>query len=161
MKIDIKLSDTSVYNAIRTLRLAKDNLEYGLEQTLELLAKGGAIIAQSHDGSMATVSDVPVSPTESRVIASGGDEMIIAEFGAGDATLNPSSYFPNPPPVPVYPGSYSELVGAGEYAAMGRWEFPPKSGNWMTEVQPKQGLYHAKQWIITNSTIVAKGAIKL
>ena len=81
---------------------------------------------------------------------------LIAEFGAGDATID--VMFENYPGVDVYPGSYSEQVGSGEYAATGKWHF---GGKEYTEVQPRGGLYNAKVFIKDNAAEIAKEVIKL
>lgn len=158
MKIKIGLSDYELRAVVSTLAQAKINLENGVEQTLAILTKNGAMEAQAAYGSMAVVdydSDATMG-----LIGTSGDVGIIAEFGAGDATLDPSPLFENLPSTPVYPGSYSE-VHAKQYADYGRWEFPPGSGNWMTEVQPRMGLFHAKEYILAEGINVAKGAISL
>ena len=157
MKINIKLSEASVLSAIRKLRQIQDNLRWGLNQTIDILVKDGEMIANEKYGSMAEA--IGYMPDETTgIIASVGEVNLIAEFGAGDATLPPGGMFEDSPDTPVYPGSYSELVGSGEYAATGKWHF---GGKVYTEVEPRYGLYNAKNYIEKNAVEIAKEVIKL
>ena len=158
MIIDIKLSDKSILHAIERLNLVKENIQRGLDEAVDVLAKDGAIVAQAADGSMAYV-DVYPGDESTRYIMATGDAPIIAEFGAGDATLDPTDLFTNHPPVPVYPGSYSESEnGSGMYAEFGWWKF---GGKIYTQIEPRQGLYKAKQYILENAAETVKEVIEL
>lgn len=163
MKIDIRLSEDSILNAVARLRTMEQNLRWGVEQTIDVLTKDGADIAQQTDGRMAVVTGYMQSETEGVIVATG-EAPVIAEFGAGDATMI-GIPFENPPPVDVYPGSYSEQVGTGEYylsrlemGGTGIWHF---RGIPFSAVQPRQGLYKAKEYVKQNAVQVAKGVIKL
>ena len=160
MTINVSLSTESIAAAIHRLEMAKDNLKAGLQQTVDILAKEGSIVAQMSDGSMANVEFVTDSETQSRVIASGGDSAIIAEFGAGDATLSPRDFFEDGGALDadVFPGSYSLFVGSRDYYNFGSWRF---GGKWYTEVAPRHGLFDAKLFIIGNAAEIAKEVIKL
>jgi hypothetical protein len=141
------------------LRQAQENLRWGLNEAIDELVTDGAMIAQQKYGSMANA--VGYMPDETTgIIATSGKANIIAEFGAGDATLPPLGMFENEPDTPVYPGSYSELH-AKQYVDYGEWEFPPGSGNWMSEVEPRYGLYNAKNYIEKNSTRIVKEVVEL
>ena len=158
MTINVDLSESSINAAIRRLGQVKQNLDYGLQQTLEILVKNGAETAQAADGDMATVAGYMDSDKLGYIVATG-DAPIIAEFGAGDATLKPEQYFTYMPQTPVYPGSYSESeYGTRQYAEYGWWKF---GNNIYTEVKPRQGLYKAKQRILNEYADIAKGVIKL
>ena len=154
MNITVKLSTESIRKAIRMLEKAKDNLEYGLEQTLDILAKNGTMIAQNAYGSMASV-DYDSDQTMA-IIATSGKANVIAEFGAGDATEIPTG-FENMPDTSVYPGSYSE-EHAQMYTRFGWWKF---GGEVYTQVEPRHGLMQAKVYILEEGTDIAKGVIKL
>ena len=163
MTITVNLSEQSIYAAIRQLRQAQQNLRWGLEQTIEILTKDGAEIAQNADGSMATVIGYMDGETTG-VIDAVGEAPVIAEFGAGDATMT-NNPFENPPPVDVYPGSYSEQVGTGEYyltrlewGGHGMWHW---HGMPFSAIEPRQGMWKARNYIMQESTIVAKEVIKL
>ena len=157
MTIKLVLSESGINSAVKKLTDAKDNLLYGVEQTIDILTKEGAILAQSKYGGMAAVSqDMPSQDTG--VISTSGDTNIIAEFGAGDATLDPSALFENDPKTPVFSGAYSLLEGSKEYWEYGRWHF---GGRVYTEVEPRLGLYSAKEYIKAESTRIAKEVIRL
>ena len=159
MNIKLELSLMGINDAVRKIHDAKDNIEYGVEQTVDILAKNGTAIANLHYGSMAKATTNKVNSNVS-VIEVDGKVPLIAEFGAGDATIEGTG-FENKPNTPVFRGSYSLLVGSREYWDNGEWEFPPGSGHYMTEVQPRMGLRDAQDYIITNGNSIAQGVIKL
>ena len=157
MKITVKLSSKSIADAIRRLRIAQDNLRWGLQESIDEIVKDATAVANDKYGSMAEA--IGYMPDEhTGIIASVGDANLIAEFGAGDATLPPAGMFENEPETPVYPGSYSELVGTGEYAATGVWHF---GGKEYRQVDPRMGLYNARNYIEKNAVEMAKEVIKL
>ena len=156
MNITVRLSDQSINRAIRRLRQAQNNLRWGVQDAIEILAKDGAEIANQAYGSMANA--VAYSTEEgTAIIAVTGETNLIAEFGAGDAT-DPVTGFENKPDTPVYAGSYSELEGSGEYARTGQWHFGDRV---YTEIPARRGLMNAKAFIIESSTDIAKEVIKL
>lgn len=156
MTINIKLSDASIRRAIRRLRNAQQHLRWGLDDTVQELAKEGAEIANQAYGSMANAVDY-MEDEAVGIIAVTGESNLIAEFGAGDAT-DPATGFENQPDTPVYAGSYSELEGSGEYAKTGKWHF---GGKVYTEVPARRGLMSAKAFIIEQGAEIAKEVIKL
>ena len=158
MNIQIKLDTVSINNAIKELRNKQDEIEHNTETLVSVLTNEGAEKAQSIYGNWG-VEAMPIVMGSEGSILVFGDMPLIAEFGAGDATVNPSRYFEGSPSTPVYPGSYSLLEGSGEYwyssqAGEGFWHF---GGEKFTEVPPHLGLYQAKQFIIANSTSYAQG----
>lgn len=154
MNITCGLSKASIDAAIRKLEEVKENFDYGVQQTVEMLTEEGADIARHNYGSMASV-DYDTDETMG-IIATSGRANVIAEFGAGDATMNPM--FENYVGVDVYPGAYSEQVGSGEYAETGKWHF---GGKTYTEVQPRMGLLDAKLYIEGEAVQLAQEVIKL
>lgn len=154
MTIHIELSTESINRAIERLHEAQENLEYGVQQLVEILTREGVEEAQSSYGDMAAVS----SETDvlHGTIMATGEAVIIAEFGAGQATM--PVMFENAPETPVYEGSYSELVGTQEYYRFGSWHF---GGKYYTEVPARHGLLNAKTYIQENSTRIAQEVIHL
>ena len=152
--IKVSLSTVSINDAIRRLNEIAMNLETGLEETIDILATEGGEVAQAAYGGMATARGY--STGNYGVVISTGENNLIAEFGAGQATM--PVMFENSPGTPVYEGSYSELEGSGEYYRFGSWHF---AGRYYTEVPARHGLLDAKNYIIENSTEVARGAIIL
>ena len=156
MNITVRLSDQSINRAIRRLRQAQDNLRWGVQDAVEILAKDGAEIANQAYGSMANATAYSTEEGTA-IIAVTGETNLIAEFGAGDAT-DPATGFENKPDTPVYAGSYSELEGTGEYARTGQWHFGDRV---YTEIPARRGLMSAKAFIIESSTDIAKEVINL
>lgn len=156
MKVDIKLfSQASIRSAIQQLRQAQENLRWGVNETVEILVKDGEMIANDKYGGMAEA--VGYMPDENiGIIASVGEANLIAEFGAGDATI-PGTGFENAPETPTYAGSYSE-EHSRMYADYGWWKF---GGEIFHEVQPRMGLYNAKNYIEKNGNDIAREVIKL
>ena len=163
MNLRIRLSEESILHAIGKLNNAKQNLRWSVSEALEMIAREGADVANSNYGEMANAIDY-MEDENVAVIATNGEANIIAEFGAGDATLEPKVYFDDVPSTPVYPGSYSELEGTGEYyltkleTGMGIWHW---RGVPFSAVDARQGLYKAKQHIIKTASDTAKEVIKL
>lgn len=154
MTINVSLSTESISRAINELELVKENILEGLRQTVEILVKEGSMIAQSADGEMATVTGEMTGDTTGTITASGR-AAVIAEFGAGDAVVVPQ--FENAPDTPVYPGAYSLLEGTKEYYRYGSWHF---GGVKYTEVQARQGLLKAKEYIQNSAVDVAMEVIR-
>lgn len=150
MKINVSLSTESIDSAIEELQAFAELLEEGTEQVVEILTNKGAEVAQAAYGDF-PVEAVPIPDGTTGTIIVAGDMPLIAEFGAGQATM--PVMFENAPSTPVYEGSYSELEGSGEYARYGSWHF---GGEYFTEVPARHGLLDAKQYIMDNSTNVAR-----
>lgn len=155
MTINVKLSTESIDRAIAKLIEYQEEFDSGVEKVVELLTNEGADVANGAYGDWG-VEAVPIPEGMSASIMVVGDMPLIAEFGAGDATLNPKDFFSRSPGTPVFPGSYS-MRHAMMYSTFGEWKF---AGRWMSEVQPRQGLYSAKMYIIENSTEIAQGVFK-
>ena len=150
MRIRIDLSTDSINRAITELELFKENLDADLHQLVDILTREGAEVAQAAYGEW-PVSVTPITEETTGTILVAGDMPLIAEFGAGQATM--PVMFENSPDTPVYEGSYSELVGTQEYYKYGSWHF---AGQYFTEVPARHGLLDAKQYIIDNSTQIAQ-----
>lgn len=162
MNISVPLSEQGIDRLIRRLALAKENLHDSMNDIVDILAQEGGQVAQSQYGTMATAYGV-AGDGEARIVSTG-ENNLIAEFGAGDGTVEPTVLFENAPMTDVFPGAYSLEVGSGEYwesmmkTGQGRWHF---GGKEYTHVPARLGLYSAKQYVIENSTEVAKEAFRL
>ena len=158
MTITVRLSEAGVRKAIQRLRQAQDNLRWGVQESVDELVKDGALIANDKYGGMAFAVGYSIEE-HTGIVSSVGEANLIAEFGAGDATLPPACMFENVPDTPVYPGSYSESEeGTGEYAATGKWHF---GGREYRKVDPRMGLYNARNYIEKNAVAVVKEVVKL
>ena len=132
-----------------------EDLEDDVEQLVEILTNEGAEVAQTAYGDWG-VQATPISDGTTGEIIVSGDMPLIAEFGAGQATM--PVMFENSPNTPVYEGSYSELEGSQEYYRFGSWHF---AGRYYTEVPARHGLLDAKQYIIANAQDIAREVIQL
>ena len=164
MTININLSSEDIQSAIRKLNKAKDNLEIGLQQAIDVLAKDGAFEAQAAFGRMATASPQTMGTNEAQIVVSG-KAPIIAEFGAGYATMEYHPFAKNAP-VPIKVGSYSEskfprgMFYSSDYIDPGEgyWFF---GGREYDRVEPRLGLLQASRLIEQTAVEKAKEVIKL
>ena len=168
MTINISLSEESIGAAIARLEEVKENLTFGVNDLVEVLAHDGAEVANEAYGSMAAAAGVPVSMDSAQIVVVGGDKAIIAEFGAGYATMEYHP-FAKKAPVPIEVGSYSrehqeELHGGMFYISdqvnpgEGYWFF---GGREYDRVQPRHGLLNASDYIRENAARIASEVIKL
>lgn len=164
MKISIDLSPEGIEKAIAKLTDIKDNLDIGLNDLVEVLAHDGAEVANEAYGSMAKAAFVPESMTSAKIMAVG-DQAIIAEFGAGYATMEDHP-FATKAPVPIEPTSYSRAqfpyglfyITDDLMPGEGYWFF---GGKEYSRVEPRHGLLNAYDYILENSTRIAKEVMKL
>lgn len=162
MTININLSTESIAAAIRQLQTVKENLQWGLSEAVDILLKEGAQEAQAAYGGMASVTETKDSETSGRITATG-DAVIIAEFGAGYATMEDHP-FAGKAPVPIEVGSYSRendgLFYWSDYANPGEgyWYF---GGQEYDRVEPRHGLLNAHYHIVNQAAEILKEVIKL
>lgn len=173
MKINIHLSDTSIESAISQLEDALEQLKGDVGEFVDIMLLDGEMVANEAYGEMATAwgqRDSDETNEENGIVTghigvSGENEDVvyIAEFGAGDATME-VTVFENPPPVDVYAGAYSEQKGSGEYkrsldasgGESGTWHF---GGQIYHEVPARHGLLNAKAHIIASAGDIAREVI--
>lgn len=165
MNIVIKLSSSSIESAIRKLTKVRNDLPYSVNDLVETLAHDGAEVAQSAYGRMATATMQPLGMDSSKIVVTGGDAAIIAEFGAGYATMEHHPFAKNAP-VPIEVASYSK--NQYPYGEFYRTDFiNPGEGYWFfggqeyDRVQPRHGLLNAYDYIRENSDRIAREVIKL
>lgn len=168
MTINIKLTDASIGNAIKELEKVKENLDYGLEQTLEILAKEGADVANKAYGSMAHASEFKDSQFTTSINVTG-KAVYVAEFGAGYATMEYHP-FADKAEVPIEVASYSKknfnesmygglfYITNDLYPGEGYWIF---GGQTYDRVQARHGLLDANDYIVENAGRIASEVIKL
>lgn len=154
--IKVSLSVASIERAIDRLIRIQENLQQGLEDTVDILCQEGAGIANDSYQGMAVA--IGASDQGVGTITSTGEVNLIAEFGAGDDTQDPTDFFTHAPHTDVFPGSYSLEVGSGEYWEKGEWHF---GGRTYHTIPPRMGLWNAKNYVIEHSSEVAREVIKL
>ena len=152
MTLNLSLSTESIESAIRQLQSMGEDLEDDVEQLVDILVTEGAEIAQSAYGEW-DVQVVHDADNGTGTIMVAGDYPMIAEFGAGDATL--SDGFENTP-AEARRGSYSEQH-AQQYSKHGYWFF---GGEKYTEVEPRAGMRIAKDYIVNNYDSIAQEVIQ-
>ena len=165
MTINIDLSPEGIQRAITRLNEVKENLEFGLNDLVEVLCHDGAEVANEAYGRMTTAVMEPVSMTEAKITVPGDDSAIIAEFGAGYATMEYHP-FADKAPVPIEVASYSKAqmpyglfyITNDLLPGEGYWFF---GGKEYDRVQARHGLLNAYDYIMANSTRIAKEVIKL
>lgn len=170
MTLTARLSTESIHNVIAELTQAKEDIDYAVNELTQTLASDGADIANGAYGSMVSANAQSEGIGESKIVVSGGDKAIIAEFGAGYATMEYHPFAKNAP-VPIEPVSYSRLHGGllwvtdliepghgywywgsqlGGSLAKGIHKWGSLFGNKMDRVQPKHGLLDAYDYISDN-----------
>lgn len=153
MTLTFNLHHQGITGLIKRLEKIKLNIEESLDEAVDVICREGATAAKiGYGGSVAVESEASNGMGK---ITATADHLIIREFGAGDATL--PVLFQNYPGVDVYPGSYSEQEGSGEYAMTGRWHF---GGHVYTEVPAQHGLLDAKFYIQGEATEIAREVIR-
>lgn len=162
MNINMSLSTESIHEAIARLRQAEENLRWGVDQTVDTLVTDGAYMAQDAYGNMAAATAIMEDEGQGKIVVTG-EAAVIAEFGAGYATMEDHPLAKNAP-VDVRVGSYSEqndgmfywsdLANPGE----GYWFF---GGQEYDRVEPRHGLLNAREYIMSHSTEIAKELIRL
>lgn len=167
MTISIGLSTGSINRAIRKLQGIKDNLTADAQNIVEILSEEGAMRARIAYGSMSTAKAETVSETQAVIIADAGDKdaTIIAEFGAGYGTMEDHPFAQNAP-VPIRVASYSQAqypyglfyITNDLMPGEGYWFF---GGREYDRVEARHGLLNAYDYILGNSTRIAKEVIKL
>lgn len=164
MTINIKLSEKDIESAIRRLQGMRDNLDADVQQAVDILAKEGAMEAQLAYGHMVTAEPKSISETESQIVVEGGDKAIIAEFGAGYATMEYHPFAKNAP-VPIEVASYAKAqypyglfyITNDLLPGEGYWFF---GGQEYDRVQPRHGLLNAYDYLMQNATEIVSEVIK-
>ena len=147
----MELSTASIRKTISKLLEISETIEEKLSETVELLTDEGAEVAQAAYGDF-PVQATPFAEDAHGEIIVSGDMPLIAEFGAGQAVIDPLSMFENSTETPVYEGSYSLLEGSQEFYEFGSWHF---GGEYFTEIPARHGLFDAKEYIVENGTDTA------
>lgn len=160
MILNAKLSTQSIQSMIRKLKdiqemFSEDSKDS--EHLIDILVTEAAEVAQQAYGNW-QVQAIPVTEdaTTGQIWVTG-DMPAIAEFGAGDATVVPSTVFETTDlDFDVWAGSYSLFVGSGDYYRYGAWRMP-YTNTWYTEVRPHLGLAQAKMFLMQHSAEIVRG----
>ena len=91
--------------------------------------------------------DVTIEPTEKGCkLVANGEDVCFLEFGAGVSTKSWQGEGQEGLP-PIYPGSWSETEGVGQFANQGYWIY----GNELYKgIEPTMGMYHASKQMLTD-----------
>ena len=161
MNITLKLDTKTIDDLVSRLEFFKDHIGEGL---VNILCIEGAMVANGEYDGMATaeggVTQVEDGITTGQIIATSEneDKLLIAEFGAGDATIYANEHFETHElDADVFPGAYSLFKGTRDYYNFGFWRF---GGKWMTEVPARNGMFYAKHYILDNYARLAEEVIR-
>ena len=172
MKITFKLSEKSIANAIRKLTDAKDNLLDNVNEFVDVLLTDGADVANEAYGGMATAwgkhddtDGKGIVKGHIGVTADDEDAAIIAEFGAGYATMEYHPFAKNAP-VPIKVASYAKAqypyglfyITDDLMPGEGYWFF---GGQVYDRVQARHGLLNAYDHITQYGIQIAQEVIRL
>jgi len=171
MTIDMELSTKSIEKAIEQLKELTENLLLDAGEAVDVLCREGADTANEAYGKMAAATPyrdkdgLEDGIAEGHIGVSGrtDDAAIIAEFGAGYATME-NHPLAGRAPVPVRIGSYSEAHDGmfyqtdAENPGEGYWVF---GGVPMDRVQPRHGLLDAREELLRRGAEIAKEVMKL
>ena len=148
MTVNLTLDQASINNLVLELQEFGEHIG---EELVNILCIEGAEVANAAYDGMASanggVTDAGEGITTGKIIATSSDEdsLLIAEFGAGDATIRPAMEFETSSlDAEVFPGAYSLFKGTREYYNFGSWRFGKK---WYTEVPARHGMFNAKLFI--------------
>ena len=142
--IRIDLSESSINKAIKQLEKYQKSLEEKTSRLVDILTDGEAEMAKFAFSGWGNVDKISEDGTG--IIEVSGDHIIIAEFGAGLATMESHPLAQNAP-VDVYKWSYSEQVGSGEGFLTEMWHF---GGATYVAVEPRHGMLDARDYIVNN-----------
>lgn len=137
-----KLSSQSVAEAIEQLKNASESLEDNLRDGLRAVA---GLVQEAAKEVYGRSVDVRVDPIPDGIgyeITAEGEAVGFIEFGAG-AFADSQHPYANEVPYPVFPGSYSDTVGAGTY--MWWVTLYGSDEKYPFNRVPKRALYNAMQ----------------
>ena len=145
---------TSIIEAQRRLHGALEDFDEKVDEFIQRLAEIGQRAAQ---GAYGNAVDVELTPTDGGVILSAsGKAVVFFEFGAG-TRVSTGNRFAGKMPFEVSSGSYSRSPeGSGEFAAKGKWEFPPGSGIMHEYVEPRNGMEKAYEAMLLDIQTVIR-----
>ena len=162
MIFDLKLDPREISHLIG--QLDKLTISDPVE-LVSILCQDGAEVANLAYGRMAKAEGHIESNedgiVEGKIVATSSNEdvLLIAEFGAGDATLYPGQFFETHElDADVFPGAYSLFKGTRDYYNFGHWKF---GGKWFTEVAPRHGMFNAKLFIKDSYADVARKVMQI
>ena len=191
MTINVHLDPQGLKSAIRKLEDLKDGLERGTAEFVDIMCLDGADVANEAYGGMATAwghrEESYQEGVEQGYIGVGAeteDAAIIAEFGAGYATMSFHPWakkFEQKTGIPIEPVSYSHkhfgllwaidldnpghgywywgsILGGSMGLGVTRWK--SAFGVKMDRVQPRHGLLNARDHIYNYGTETAQRVIK-
>lgn len=187
MKLNVTLSEMSIENAIRKLEDAIDDISNGISEVIDIFCMDGADIANQSYGSMATAwgqrDNVKDCKAEGHigVSAKTEDVAIIAEFGAGYATMEYHPFaknFERQTGIPIKVASFSKAqypyglfyitddLRPGHGYWIWGWAKAKKgevmgSPNFFDRVQARHGLLDAYDHLMQNGADIAKEVLRL
>lgn len=152
------LSLSSITQAARRVREIRIEVERKRKEYVERIALLGVETAKAAFGNGVSVQAIPFA--NGFKVAANGEAVAFLEFGAGTAT-DSGNMFASQMPFEVSEGSWSRSPeGSGQFASLGKWEFPKGSGNWMEYVAPRGGMQKAYEAIVRDAHKIAREVFK-
>lgn len=147
VNIDADTIAAALKNSEKTVR---QMLRIKLDRALRKLANDAAKVASQTFGSAVTMSVKRVKGGF-EIIASGeGGTVCFLEFGTG-AFVQSQHPFANEMPFDIYPGSWSDTIGAGTWSQyIASHPDDPKGLNYPYNHKPRRGMYEAYKFIARN-----------
>lgn len=144
MTINLELSKSGIQKAIKDLQNYSNSIDEKMQTLATELCKVGVPVVIVHyvDGFTEGNSDcnIEIEPTEHGcVLRARGNDVCFLEFGGGVTTAIYDGEGQEGLP-PVYPGSWSESEGTGQFAEKGFWFY---GGKKYDGIEAKLGLYYA------------------
>lgn len=148
----MELSHNGIVAARRMLLDYENSLQNKLNILAERLASIGVRVASTYYNAGMEEGknydyDVTIEPTERGCkLVANGEDVCFLEFGAGVSTRSWQGEGQEGLP-PIYPGSWSETEGVGQFVNKGYWIY----GNELYKgIEPTMGMYHASKQMLTD-----------
>jgi len=155
LKIRVNISNPdSIKNAVDKITAYEKKLDEKIKTVLTRLAKMGTQLVDYHfssgEGTEFEVTCV-VNGNNAMIIAEG-DDVVFLEFGAGFGTDDHTDGMETSGLPPIYPGSWSETEGTGQFIRKGYWYWNKQK---YTSVTSTKGFYFASKEIKDQAVDVA------
>lgn len=155
MKIKSTLSYIGINNIIK--KISEDNLNKKLDEICRRLSEIAVAELNARGYGNTSVSVTTEKLDHGYSIKASGEIVFFLEYGTGNKAGSKPNEILGVPPVAVYPGSYSDTIGAHTYSQWketGAWSY--SDGSYMFDREQRSGMYFAFKAMRDNAYAVAK-----